>query len=63
VLLDDFVSTDSGTGIVHMAPAYGEDDFRTIFGILVSDPENSVDDNEWSIEVPEEKLESTITVM
>ena len=23
----DFVSTDSGTGIVHMAPAYGEDDF------------------------------------
>lgn len=24
----DFVSTDSGTGIVHIAPAYGEDDFR-----------------------------------
>ncbi|TVR41163.1 MAG: isoleucine--tRNA ligase [Planctomycetota bacterium] len=28
VLQDGFVSTDSGTGIVHMAPAYGEDDFR-----------------------------------
>ncbi|UXI04176.1 isoleucine--tRNA ligase [Photobacterium sp. TY1-4] len=28
VLADDFVSTDSGTGIVHMAPAFGEDDQR-----------------------------------
>jgi isoleucyl-tRNA synthetase len=27
-LEDDFVTTDDGTGIVHMAPAYGEDDFR-----------------------------------
>ncbi|GAA3825397.1 isoleucine--tRNA ligase [Amycolatopsis tucumanensis] len=26
VLLADFVTTDDGTGIVHMAPAYGEDD-------------------------------------
>jgi len=29
VLNDAFVSTDDGTGLVHMAPAYGEDDFRT----------------------------------
>jgi isoleucyl-tRNA synthetase len=28
VLEDDFVTTEDGTGIVHMAPAYGEDDFR-----------------------------------
>ncbi len=28
VLSDGFVSTEDGTGIVHMAPAYGEDDFR-----------------------------------
>ncbi len=28
VLADDFVSTADGTGIVHIAPAYGEDDFR-----------------------------------
>jgi isoleucyl-tRNA synthetase len=27
VHLADFVSSDSGTGIVHIAPAYGEDDF------------------------------------
>lgn len=28
VLLSDHVTTDSGTGIVHMAPAFGEEDFR-----------------------------------
>ena len=27
VLADDVVTTEDGTGIVHMAPAYGEDDF------------------------------------
>ena len=27
VLIDDFVSTEDGTGIVHMAPAFGEVDF------------------------------------
>jgi isoleucyl-tRNA synthetase len=29
VLPGEFVSTDDGTGIVHMAPAYGEDDMAT----------------------------------
>ncbi len=28
VLEDGYVTTDSGTGIVHQAPAFGEDDFR-----------------------------------
>ena len=28
VLNDDYVTTDDGTGLVHQAPAYGEDDFR-----------------------------------
>ncbi len=28
VLIDPFVSTEDGSGIVHMAPAYGEDDYR-----------------------------------
>lgn len=28
VVLADFVTTEDGTGIVHMAPAYGEDDYR-----------------------------------
>jgi isoleucyl-tRNA synthetase len=28
VLTDDFVTTEDGTGIVHLAPAFGEDDYR-----------------------------------
>src|SRR6185312_6959735 len=28
VLVDDYVTTTDGTGIVHQAPAYGEDDQR-----------------------------------
>ncbi len=28
ILADEFVTTDDGTGIVHLAPAFGEDDFR-----------------------------------
>jgi isoleucyl-tRNA synthetase len=28
ILNDEFVSTEDGSGIVHMAPAYGEDDYR-----------------------------------
>jgi len=28
ILVDAFVTTTDGTGVVHMAPAYGEDDFR-----------------------------------
>jgi isoleucyl-tRNA synthetase len=28
ILAGDFVTTDDGTGIVHIAPAFGEDDFR-----------------------------------
>ena len=30
VLSDDYVTTDSGTGLVHQAPAFGEDDLRVI---------------------------------
>lgn len=30
VLSDSYVTTDSGTGIVHQAPAFGEDDFRVV---------------------------------
>jgi isoleucyl-tRNA synthetase len=40
VLADDFVSTEEGTGIVHMAPAFGEDDYRICVreGIALVDP-------------------------
>ncbi|MES2603756.1 MAG: isoleucine--tRNA ligase, partial [Pseudomonadota bacterium] len=30
VFADDYVTTDSGTGVVHLAPAFGEDDFRVM---------------------------------
>jgi isoleucyl-tRNA synthetase len=40
IFSDGFVSTSEGTGIVHMAPAYGEDDYRICRreGIAVVDP-------------------------
>ncbi|MGB1755423.1 MAG: class I tRNA ligase family protein, partial [Pseudomonadales bacterium] len=30
IVSDEYVSTDSGTGIVHQAPAFGEDDLRVL---------------------------------
>ena len=30
IMVDDYVTTDSGTGIVHQAPAFGEDDNRVM---------------------------------
>lgn len=40
VLNDDYVTTSDGTGLVHNAPAYGEDDFRVCAaaGIELQDP-------------------------
>jgi isoleucyl-tRNA synthetase len=40
VLNDGYVTTEDGTGLVHQAPAYGEDDFRvcTAAGIGLADP-------------------------
>jgi isoleucyl-tRNA synthetase len=40
VLGDGFVSTGDGTGVVHLAPAYGEDDYRVCraAGIALVDP-------------------------
>jgi len=44
VLSAEFVSTEDGTGVVHQAPAFGEDDFYTCkqAGIKLVDP---IDDN------------------
>ena len=53
VLNDPFVTTADGTGLVHMAPAYGEDDFRVCraAGIDIADP---LDDNCcFTAQVPE----------
>ncbi|MEI6210473.1 MAG: isoleucine--tRNA ligase [bacterium] len=53
VLNDPFVTTEDGTGLVHLAPAYGEDDFRVCreAGINIVDP---LDDNcRFTAQVPE----------
>jgi isoleucyl-tRNA synthetase len=39
ILNDTFVSTEDGTGLVHMAPAFGEDDYRVCLreGVAIAD--------------------------
>nr|XP_023019169.1 isoleucine--tRNA ligase, cytoplasmic [Leptinotarsa decemlineata] len=41
VLVDDYVTAESGTGIVHQAPYFGEDDYRVCLaaGIITKDQE------------------------
>jgi isoleucyl-tRNA synthetase len=38
VLAGDFVTTEDGTGIVHLAPAFGEDDYRVAAEAEIFDP-------------------------
>jgi isoleucyl-tRNA synthetase len=38
VLAGDFVTTEDGTGIVHLAPAFGEDDYRVAAEAGIFDP-------------------------
>jgi isoleucyl-tRNA synthetase len=38
ILADDFVTTEDGTGIVHIAPAFGEDDYRVAAANGIFDP-------------------------
>ena len=40
-----------------------EEDFRTIFGILITEPKDSCEDNEFDLSIPNERLENTITVL
>ena len=42
VLTDKYVTSDSGTGIVHQAPAFGEDDFRVCISAGVVTGENDL---------------------
>ncbi|MBN8866574.1 MAG: isoleucine--tRNA ligase [Solirubrobacterales bacterium] len=38
VIAGDFVTTDDGTGLVHIAPAFGEDDYRAAIADGLYDP-------------------------
>jgi len=53
VLCADFVTTSDGTGIVHLAPAYGEDDFQVCkdAGIELVDPLNA--EAQFTAQVPD----------
>jgi isoleucyl-tRNA synthetase len=44
IFADDFVTLDEGTGLVHMAPAFGEDDNRIMRAAGVSDVVCPLDD-------------------
>jgi len=54
VLTDDFVTTEDGTGLVHMAPAYGEDDFRVCRAAGITTVADLLDgDGAFTLDVPE----------
>ncbi|MFA7256997.1 MAG: isoleucine--tRNA ligase, partial [Kiritimatiellales bacterium] len=53
VLLDSFVSTEDGTGIVHMAPAYGEDDYRICRAADIPLVEPLDEDCKFTVQVPD----------
>jgi isoleucyl-tRNA synthetase len=53
VLLDGFVSTEDGTGIVHMAPAYGEDDYRICRAADIPLVEPLDEDCKFTAQVPD----------
>jgi isoleucyl-tRNA synthetase len=55
VLLDGFVSTEDGTGIVHMAPAYGEDDYRICRAANIPMVEPLDEDCKFTAQVPDYK--------
>jgi isoleucyl-tRNA synthetase len=38
IIAGDFVTTEDGTGLVHIAPAFGEDDFRAAAAAGIFDP-------------------------
>jgi isoleucyl-tRNA synthetase len=52
MLAGDFVTTEAGTGIVHMAPAHGEDDFVLCRAHRIAVPETVGDDGTYLPHVP-----------
>lgn len=44
VLADNYVNEESGTGVVHQAPYFGEDDYRVClaYGIITKDQKKMV---------------------
>src|SRR5690606_22553202 len=54
IVADDYVTTDSGTGVVHQAPAFGEDDYRVMRANGVSVAPCPIDfEGKFTAEVPD----------
>ena len=52
ILLGDFVTTEQGSGLVHMAPAHGEDDFTLCRAHGIAVPESVGEDGRYTPGVP-----------
>jgi isoleucyl-tRNA synthetase len=52
VLIGDFVTTDTGTGFVHIAPGHGEDDYRLGRAHNIAIPETVDGDGTYTIHAP-----------
>jgi isoleucyl-tRNA synthetase len=52
LLEGDFVTTEAGTGLVHMAPAHGEDDFALCRRHGIAVPECVADDGTYTVQAP-----------
>ncbi len=68
IVIEDFrINLDLNVSQVYDGSSWNiiddEKNYLTDFGILIENPEDAVDDLEWSIVVPEEKVEGSITVL
>ncbi len=52
VLLGDFVTTEQGSGLVHMAPAHGEEDFALCRAHGIAVPESVGEDGRYVAAIP-----------
>ena len=52
LLAGDFVTTEQGSGLVHMAPGHGEDDFALTASHGIAVPETVLDDGRYAASVP-----------
>ncbi len=52
ILLGDFVTTEQGSGLVHMAPAHGEEDFTLCRAHGIAVPESVGEDGRYNPGVP-----------
>ncbi|MFH1276726.1 MAG: hypothetical protein ABIH82_06460 [Candidatus Woesearchaeota archaeon] len=65
VVVTDIVIEDFTVNLDLDVSSVGDDDsdFMSDFGIFVTNPENSVEDQSWRINVPDNRLEGMITVL